>query len=103
MRDGWECKVCGSKSGLQAHHIFADRMHSSTRYMLSNAISLCFFHHYPMGHSNPCVMRENIVKAIGIAKYKALEEHAFPNVSVKYKVSDLIEIRSQLRQVIGEI
>ena len=103
IRDGNQCRVCGSTAGLQSHHIFSDRMHSSTRYMLSNAITLCFTHHYPNGHSNPCVMRENIVTAIGIAKYKALEEHAFPNTPVKYTVSDLMEIRSQLRQLIGEL
>ena len=53
-----------------------------------------------MGHSNPCVMRENIVKAIGEDAYKALEKYAFPNVPVKYNVASLMEIRSQLRSLI---
>jgi hypothetical protein len=99
LRDNNQCRVigCGSDSGLQSHHVFADRMHGSTRYMLSNGIALCFFHHYPMGHSNPCVMRENIVKAIGEDAYKALEKYAYPNKPVKYKVQDLQEIKSQLR------
>jgi hypothetical protein len=102
MRDGWECRVCGSKSGIQAHHIFSDRMHSATRYMLSNSITLCFQHHYPLGHSNPCVMRENIVKTIGEGNYYMLWNQAHPTTLVKYKVNDLKEIRSQLKRMVGE-
>ena len=77
-------------------------MHSATRYMLSNGIALCFQHHYPLGHSDPCVMRENIVKAIGEQAYKLLESYVFPNRPVKYKVSDLMEIRSQMKLLAGE-
>ncbi|MFA5377589.1 MAG: hypothetical protein WC455_17695 [Dehalococcoidia bacterium] len=104
IRDGNQCRVigCGSDSGLQSHHIFSDKMHSSTRYMISNGIALCFQHHYPRGHSDPCVMRENIVNAIGEKAYKALESYAYPNRPIKYKVSDLKEIRSQLKGMVGE-
>ena len=102
IRDGHQCRVCGSTSGLQSHHIFSDRMHASMRYLLSNGVCLCFSHHYPLGHSDPCVMRENIVRAIGVETYKALENLAFPNTPIKYKVNDLKEIRSQLRALIGE-
>lgn len=102
IRDGNQCRVCGSAAGLQSHHIFSDKMHSATRYMLSNGIALCFQHHYPRGHSDPCVMRENIVKAIGEHAYKMLESYAFPSVPVKYKVSDLMEIRSKLKPLAGE-
>lgn len=102
IRDGNQCKVCGKTNSLQSHHIFSDRMHSNTRYVLKNGICLCFTCHYSNGHSNPCVMRENIVKAIGEAEYKALENYAFPNAPVKYKVNDLKEIRSQLKGMVGE-
>jgi 5-methylcytosine-specific restriction endonuclease McrA len=99
IRDGNQCRICGSASGLQSHHIFSDRMHSSTRYMLSNGIALCFRHHYPLGHSDPCTMRENIVKAIGEKAYRALESYVMPDRVVKYTDSDLREIKNQLRDV----
>jgi hypothetical protein len=102
IRDGNQCRVCGSDSGLQSHHIFSDKMHSSMRYLLQNGIALCFQHHYPRGHSDPCVMRENIVRAIGEDAYKKLESYAFPNRPVKYKVNDLKEIKSQLKGIVGE-
>ena len=102
VRDGSQCRVCGNTNGLQSHHIFSDRMHGSMRYLINNGIALCFQHHYPLGHSYPCVMRENIVRAIGVETYKSLENLAFPNTPIKYKVNDLKEIRSQLRALIGE-
>ena len=100
LRDGHQCRVCGSDSGLQSHHIFSDRMHSATRYMLSNGIALCFTHHYPKGHSDPCVMRENIVNAIGEELCESLG--IYSRGSQKYTVTDLKEIKSQLTRIIGE-
>ena len=100
IRDKNECRVCGSDAGLQSHHIFADRMHSTTRYMVSNGIALCFQHHYPRGHSDPCVMRENIVKAIGQEHYDMLERHSVG--SQKYSVHDLTEIRNQFLAMLSK-
>lgn len=39
-RDGNRCVYCGSRTNLQAHHIFK-RQHSMTKYMLNNGVTLC--------------------------------------------------------------
>lgn len=40
-RDGKQCRVCGSKSGLVAHHIIPFSRDASSRFSVNNGIVLC--------------------------------------------------------------
>lgn len=40
-RDGYECKKCGSKDRLDAHHVIPWRKSKELRYDLNNGITLC--------------------------------------------------------------
>jgi len=45
QRDGYKCLWCGSKKKLQAHHIKLWAHYPQLRYVLSNGITLCKYHH----------------------------------------------------------
>ncbi len=44
-RDGHACRLCGSKDGLNAHHIKMWASYPSLRFVVSNGITLCRVHH----------------------------------------------------------
>jgi hypothetical protein len=44
-RDNFQCKICKSKVGLQAHHILKWAEFPELRYDLNNGITLCLVHH----------------------------------------------------------
>lgn len=46
-RDGWKCKLLNNecKGRLEAHHIYSWRDYPTLRYVLTNGITLCQFHH----------------------------------------------------------
>lgn len=46
-RDGWKCKLLSSecKGRLESHHIFDWINYHELRYILTNGITLCAFHH----------------------------------------------------------
>lgn len=41
QRDNYQCRKCGSKSNIQAHHITAYKDKKRARYVSKNGISLC--------------------------------------------------------------
>jgi hypothetical protein len=47
MRDLWKCKLADGncKGRMEAHHILTWRKYPELRYVLSNGITLCHFHH----------------------------------------------------------
>lgn len=54
-RDGYECKICGSKKSLHAHHIIPRNKDDKLWYEISNGITLCSSCHaktegYQKGH-----------------------------------------------------
>lgn len=44
-RDGFKCKKCGSKKGINAHHIKRWAKYPSLRFDVNNGITLCRKHH----------------------------------------------------------
>lgn len=42
QRDKWECKICGRKERIEAHHIHPLRSHYEKRFDHDNGITLCF-------------------------------------------------------------
>lgn len=44
IRDEYCCQYCGRKTTLNSHHIFT-RSNKSTRWDISNGITLCVYHH----------------------------------------------------------
>jgi len=44
-RDGFRCVECGSRHGLQAHHIKPWATHPKDRFLVSNGRTLCGEHH----------------------------------------------------------
>ena len=52
-RDGWKCRLLSSdcKGRLESHHIFNWNDYPELRYILTNGITLCAFHH-PRGREN---------------------------------------------------
>lgn len=43
-RDGYRCRMCGSRNRLEAHHVFG-RGNQGTRHDLDNGVTLCEPHH----------------------------------------------------------
>lgn len=41
IRDGFQCKKCGTKKDLQAHHIKPWKSNKDLRYSISNGVTLC--------------------------------------------------------------
>lgn len=44
-RDGYACRLCGSKDGVEAHHIVPYDADPDQRYNPENGITLCRLHH----------------------------------------------------------
>jgi 5-methylcytosine-specific restriction endonuclease McrA len=46
-RDNWKCKMLSHecKGRIEAHHIFSWKDYPELRYLMSNLITLCVFHH----------------------------------------------------------
>jgi len=45
IRDNYECVICGSNKGLNAHHLASYRDNPDVRYEISNGVTLCETHH----------------------------------------------------------
>ena len=85
-RDDYTCQHCfkvypeGQRRGLHAHHIFT-RTRRSTRWMLENGITLCFYHH-AWAHENPLEFHELMKDRLGWENYDELRA-----LSLKTKVT----------------
>lgn len=45
MRDGFACRLCHSRDGINAHHIKQWARYPRLRFVVSNGITLCSVHH----------------------------------------------------------
>lgn len=97
-RDGHHCRVNGClHDSCHAHHIFS-RRHTSTRFDVSNGISLCFAHHKYWAHVDYEEFREWVIREIGKKEYERLYE--LSKIDVHWKLNDLMTIRDQLKRMV---
>ena len=93
-RDGYRCRICGSKDRLQTHHIFS-RVRKTTRWDIDNGITLCAGHHY-LAHRDPEKFRRFVIKIIGEEKYEKLYQKSL--YVAKIIIKDLERIRDGLKE-----
>ena len=74
VRDGFKCMYCGSRTGLESHHIFKVQ-HSATKYDLDNGITLCKGCHDRIDKSYE--MGQWLKGYIGLDKYDELDRRHF--------------------------
>ena len=79
-RDGYRCRKCGKvypkgSRGIQAAHIFG-RRHKSTRWDMSNGLTLCFGCHR-WNHENPVEYAKWLKEEIGQAEIDRLNIKRF--------------------------
>lgn len=75
-RDGNKCVIEGCKNdSCHAHHIFSRKNHS-TRWDVSNGISLCYFHHMRWAHVQYEEFRDFIIGWMGKKQFEALKDRA---------------------------
>lgn len=92
-----QCVVCGRKTNLNAHHIFT-RKYKSTRWSLTNGITLCFAHHRHLAHSEPEKFRDFLISYLGGKEYEALKIVAYQ--SKKWAVEELYIVFGQIEGAI---
>lgn len=63
---GDRCEKCGSKSGLQSHHVFT-RSNQTIRHYIPNGVCLCSGHHFFFAHKKPHEFRDWITALRGQA------------------------------------
>lgn len=96
QRDGYQCVVCG-KDPVSAHHIFSRKNHS-TRWEISNGVSLCFWHHLRWAHVEYEQFRDFVMAWMGKREFEAIKERAAR--IEKYTIADLIDIRDKLKRMV---
>lgn len=52
FRDGWRCRICGSKKDINAHHIEYGKENPNQRFNTENGITLCKVHHIQVHSPN---------------------------------------------------
>lgn len=98
QRDGHECQVEGcTKNNVNAHHIFSRKNHS-TRWDVSNGISLCFYHHMRWAHVEYEQFRDFVINWMGKKPFEALKERA--GRIEKYTIADLLNIKEKLKRMV---
>ena len=75
LRDRDTCQRC-RRPGNQPHHIFS-RRHLGTRYDPENGVTLCFYCHHVIAHSDYETIREFHVKRMGLEAYQNLRLRAY--------------------------
>lgn len=67
-RDKYKCRYCHRPGGIQSHHIYS-RSKRSTRWSISNGITLCASHHTLnsgfSAHKTPFLFRDWFVERMG--------------------------------------
>jgi len=86
-RDGWKCKICGSKVKINAHHIVPGAKFEEERFSLENGITLCEKHHIQL-HTHPSsFIQECIKKTSNIGETPEVDN---PETSIKEFLYSLI-------------
>ena len=99
QRDG-KCLYPGcNKDNLQAHHIFS-RRNMSTRFDIENGACICMGHHLYGAHQNYEEFRDMVIEEIGKKGFERLKAKA--NLTQKWSLPELIEIKHQLNRLIDK-
>jgi hypothetical protein len=88
------CRYCNSSHNLQAHHI-VQRTYKLSRYRPDNGLTLCKGCHF-VEKMDPERFRNMIISIIGEEDY--LRRQRTYRVQYKWSISELREIRKDLRQ-----
>ena len=104
IKVGYKCEKCGSKNGIQSHHIFK-RKHMATRFVIENGMCLCFVCHEWV-EKNPKRFSDWAVFKIGNEMYESLDRlhrqiHQ-PNFQTEYERLKGIEKEFQERDKNGK-
>lgn len=95
IRAGYKCQISG-KAATDSHHIV--RKSASVRWDLSNGIALARSEH---NHDNEAEMNAKIISVIGQSEFDRLEAKA--RAIKQYRLSDLLELRDELKKIKGEL
>ena len=95
LRAKGRCQLIGcTLAGVHAHHIA--RRGGNVRWFIDNGIYLCVFHH---DHDYESDMNREIIKAIGISKFKELEAMSW--IIRQWKQADLKILKSDLTAILN--
>ena len=93
------CRHCKSEERLSGHHIRV-KSHNSTRYLLRNALTLCWKCH-SIQHYRPEYFQDMVIEIIGQEEYDALK--TISNGECHYKIKDLVGMRDHLKSVLKRL
>lgn len=93
------CRICGSDSGLQAHHI-RSRTHAATRFDLANGLCVCRKCHI-IQKFNPELFQDRVIEVVGDREYQRLKRKSL--VPYKLGTNDLKDVIDRLKDELKRI